>query len=281
MLDRVDRILVAAHDAQTVASKWCDLVDAVIDRRVDEPRLASRKTVVRLGDAELEIHEPTGPGLIASHLADSGGPFAAGLATPDLPGLLDHLSSQSIFPVALGEGRFYCDAASLGIPGLRVVLSSLEHHPQVGLLQNLYECTHLTADAALSTASIARVFGLDADQFVKIESDTYGYKGSLTLFDSERLHRIESIDPYDREKTMGRYFQRFGPSLYMCYAEAENLAPIRERMKALAPQDWTGSDDNPDGMFIHPRATGSTMMGISRTTFAWSWSGYPDRIVPV
>jgi hypothetical protein len=278
MLDRVDRILVAVHDAQTVASKWCDLVDAVIDRRVMAPALGSHAIVLRVGDAELEIHEPTGTGPIADHLANGAGPFAAGLASRQLPELIEHLASQAIQPVPLEEGRLFCDATALGIPGLRIVLSDVEQHAPVGLLQNLYECTHLTGDATVSTASVAQVLGLDPDEFVKIASDTYGYEGSLTLFDSKRLHRIETIHPYDHNKTMGRYFQRFGPTLYMCYAEAADLAPIRERMKALAPTAWTGSDDNPDGMFIHPRATGSTMLGISRATFAWSWSGYPQRI---
>ena len=36
------------------------------------------------------------------------------------------------------------------------------------------------------------------------------------------LHRVESIHPYDRERTMGRYFERFGPSLYMCYGETDD-----------------------------------------------------------
>jgi hypothetical protein len=281
MLDRVDRIVVAAHDAETVAARWCDLVAAVIDRREPEPTLGSRKTVLRIGDAEMEIHEPVETGPVAEHLQHSGGPFAVGLAARDLDALLAHLERQKIVPQALAEGRWFCDSASLGIPGLRVVLSETEEHAPVGLLENLYECTHLTADAAASTAAIARVFGLDAGEFVAIGSDTYGYEGSLTLFDSQRLHRIETIHPYDRTKTMGRYFERFGPSLYMCYGEAADLAPIRERMKALAPDDWTGSDDDPDGMFIHPRATGSTMLGISRISHAWSWSGYPERIVPV
>ena len=47
-----------------------------------------------------------------------------------------------------GEGRWYFDAAALGIAGLRVMLSPLEQRGSIGLLGTLYECTHLTADAA-------------------------------------------------------------------------------------------------------------------------------------
>ena len=151
----------------------------------------------------------------------------------------------------------------------------------VGLMKNLYEATHLTGDADQAIADIARVFGLDAANFVPIRSEQYGYDGALTLFDVNELHRIETIHPFDANKTMGRFFNRFGPSLYMCYGETDDLGAVRERLKALAPGDWTGSDDNDDGLFIHPKALGGVMLGVSRTSHAWTWSGYPERRIPL
>jgi len=281
VLDRVDRILVAARDADGVAERWCALVDAVVDRRVDEPALGSRKVVLRVGDAELEIHEPIAAGPVAEHVERGAGPLAAGLATTDLSALLAHLDDEGIRSVPLAENRYFLDAEALDIPGLRVVVSAVAESQPTGLLENLYECTHLTDDAERSAERIARVFGLDASVFVPIESENYGYRGSLTLFDDARLHRIETINPHDRGKTMGRYFERFGPSLYMCYGEAASIAPLRERLKALAPGDWTGSEQDQNGLFVHPKATGSTMLGVSRTTWAWSWSGHPERIEPL
>ena len=150
----------------------------------------------------------------------------------------------------------------------------------MGLLSNLYEATHLTNDANQSTRDIARVFALDAEAFVAIDSDTYGYEGSLTLFNPSALHRIESIHPYDVSKTMGRYCEKFGPSMYMCYGETDDLPALREQLKTVAPDNWTGSDDNNDGLFINPRALGGVMVGVSRTTYDWTWSGYPDRVIP-
>lgn len=134
MLDRVDRILVAAEDAGPVAERWCALLDAVIDRQLEEPGLGSRKTVLRLGDAELEIHQPVADGPISDHLRTSGGPFAVGLATNDLPGLQAHLRSQNIDGIAVSEDRRYYEAASLGIPGLRVMLSETEDRTRIGLI---------------------------------------------------------------------------------------------------------------------------------------------------
>ena len=146
----------------------------------------------------------------------------------------------------------------------------------------LYEVTHLTPDAAGAAARIAALFGLDAGHFVPIRSENYGYDGSLTLFDPDRLDRIETIHPYDAEKTMGRFFAKGGPCLYMCYCEADDVGAVRERLLEHAPRAWTGTREgqNPDGLFIHPRALGGAMLGVSRTTHAWTWSGSPARVRP-
>ena len=279
MLDRVDRVLITNADAAAAAGRWVDLLDAEIVATNVVSALAARRVVVAVGDAFIEVLEPTGPGPAADHLAlGRGGPFAVGLSTADLAGLLAHMANAGVHGTDIG-GSHYFSETDLRIPGLSVVLSETGQHTPVGLMSNLYEATHLVADAEAATAAIAERFNLDADQFVEIGSDTYGYKGSLTLFDSARLHRIETIYPYDAAKTMGRYFERFGPSLYMCYGETDHLPEIRERLKARAPGAWTGSDDDPDGLFVHPKALGGTMLGVSRTTHAWTWSGYPERRV--
>lgn len=277
MLERIDRVLITAQNGAAVANRWCTLFEGVVDRTDTVPALAAKRTVVSIGDAEVEVLEPTGSGPAADHLATGrGGPFAAGLATRDYDGLRESLAGRG---VDLGD-QLYLDGTALGIPGLSVVVSPYVERPRVGLLQNLYEVTHLTGDASASSHAIAEAFALDSDAFVPIRSDQYGYDGTLTLFSSDALHRIETIDPFDTSKTMGRFFDRFGPSLYMCYGETDRLADLRERLKELAPDGWTGSDDNPDGLFVHPKALGGVMVGVSRTTYAWTWSGYPERVLP-
>lgn len=79
---------------------------------------------------------------------------------------------------------------------------------------------------------------------------------------------------------MGRYFDRFGAPLYMCYGECDDLAGLRDCLVELAADDWTGPSEGPlDGLFIHPKVRGSVMLGVSRNTFAWSWSDSPDRVL--
>jgi hypothetical protein len=103
------------------------------------------------------------------------------------------------------------------------------------------------------------------------------------MFDPRhRLDRIEVITPYDLGKTMGRFLTKRGPCLYMCFAEAPDLAAIRARLEEHAPRDWTGSTHAavPDTLFIHPKALAGLMMGVSRTTVGWTWSGHPERVQP-
>ena len=279
MLTRIDRVQITAPDAIALADRFVRLLDAEISRVDDVPALSARRTVLRLGDGELEILEPTGPGQVADHLASGrGGPFAAGLATPSIHRLRRQLAERGIVPTNIGHEQHFIDAGRLGVPGLNVVISPEEARPRVGLFTRFYEVTHLTDNARASATRLAQTFALDGREFVPIDSAAYGYRGLLTLFRGTELDRIEMINPYDAAKTMGRFFGRFGPSLYMCYAETDRLRDVRDRLKSLAPKDWTGSDDNDDGLFIHPRALGGLMIGVSRTTHAWTWSGHPERV---
>ena len=277
MLTRIDRVQISAHDAAAVANRWVELLDARIARRDAVPVLGADRIVVAVGDAEVELLQPNAPGPVARHLASGGGPFAAGLATDDIHRLRRRLAEAGIVPTQIGQ-QFFIDAGRLSIPGLSVVISAHTQRERVGLMTNLYEVTHLTSDPAGAAAAIARLFGLDAGGFVPIKSEAFGYEGTLTLFDSKALHRIETIHPYDRSKTMGRYFERFGPSLYMCYGETDRLPELRDRLKRLAPRDWTGSDADSNGLFVHPRALGGVMLGVSRPSYAWTWSGHPERV---
>jgi hypothetical protein len=279
MLTRIDRVQITARDAAAVANRWVELLDARIVREDQIAVLATTRIVIGVGDAEVEILQPTGPGPVARHLEAGGGPFAAGLATDNIHVMRRRFAEAGVVPTQIGQ-QFFVDGGRLSIPGLNVVITAETKRPRIGLMTNLYEVTHLTNDPKGTAAAIARLFDLDASKFVPIKSEAFGYDGTLTLFDSNALHRIETIHPYDRTKTMGRYFDRFGPTLYMCYGETDRLPELRERLKRLAPGDWTGSDDDNNGLFVHPRALGGIMLGVSRVTYAWTWSGHPDRVRP-
>jgi len=281
MLNRVDRIQLSTHNAQAVAERWCQLLDCEIAGSDQIEVLNAERVTVNLGVSQVEILQPTGPGRVQDHIdSGCGGPFSIGVSSEDMDGLRAHLSAQGITGLDINE-QLFLDQTALSIPGLTVVISPHEEREQVGLIRNLYEGTHLTNDAPKAIADIARVFALDAKAFVPIHSDNFGYDGALTLFDASKLHRFETIDPFDKDKTMGRFFGRFGPSLYMCYAETDELGTIRERLKSLAADAWTGSEEDDDGLFIHPKALGGVMLGVSRTSHAWTWSGYPERRVPL
>jgi hypothetical protein len=97
----------------------------------------------------------------------------------------------------------------------------------------------------------------------------------LTLFDPDRLHRIEVIHPDDPAKTMGRYYGRHGESLYMCFAETGELPAVTARAAELGMPTTPVGDHT---LFVHPQGLGGTMLGLSRRTYAWTWSGHPERV---
>jgi hypothetical protein len=280
VLTRVDRIQVATVDARPVVRAWQRLLDA---GRVREDRVApltAKRSVLRAGSSEVEVLEPDGVGPLANWLGRTGGGlFAGGFATPDPEAMAAHLRGQGLAFDTAGE-QIFLGPAALGVPGLRVVISREEERTPAGLLRALYEVTSLVEDWEAAASRIATLFALDPAHFQAIHSDQFGYTGALTLFRPDALDRIEAITPFDGSRTMGRYFRRKGPRLYMAYAEAHDTAYLRDRLLELAPGGWTGpSQGLPDNLYIHPAVLGGVMLGVSRPSFAWSWSGHPERVL--
>jgi hypothetical protein len=40
-------------------------------------------------------------------------------------------------------------------------------------------------------------------------------------------------------------------------------------------------DQSPDQVWIHPPTLGGVMLGVSRPSMAWMWSGHPERVTPL
>ncbi len=282
MLTRIDRIQLAVPDRAAASVGWMELLGAVPtgEDRVD--CLGASRSRYRLGRGFIELLEPDGAGPLADAVGKRAGHlFAAGAATSDLDALIGHLKTQGVEPVREG-GQAFIDPAATGSVGYRAVLSPDEDLPRVGAIDFLYEVTLLVAEAKSAVERCSTLFGLDSGAFVPIDSPHYGYTGALTLFDPERLHRFEVITPTDLEKTMGRFYSRFGESYYMAFAETDQLDEIEQRARELGHRvtvvpapDHRGAIDT---VFVHPPALGGMMLGLSRPTLAWSWSGSPARV---
>ena len=207
--------------------------------------------------------------------------FAAGASCADIDQLQKSLNVDNIVNEG---GQLFIDGEDIGIKGLRVVVSKHEERSQVGDIDFLYEATLLAQNSGDETARFAEVFSLDAQEFVEIDSPNFGYSGTLTLFRKDLLHRFEVITPLVPGNTMGRFFTRTGPCLYMAYAETSDILTIEERVKERGegitldrPDDR--SDRLPaDGLWLHPKTLGGVMLGLSRPTMAWRWSGHPERV---
>jgi hypothetical protein len=278
----MDRIQIAVTDRREPVSAFGRLLGAEVVREDRVACLAAERTVLRLGTSEVEVLEPDGVGRVASWLGRSGpGLYGAGFATPDPPALAAHWRALGRSCTAERDQLFLPPEAS-GIPGLAAVVSRVEEREPIGCLRALYEVTLLVPDHEETARRVAEAFALDAERFHPIRSDPYGYAGTLTLFREDALDRIEVVTPFDDTKTMGRFFRRHGPRLYMAYGESDDPAAIRERLLEHAPRDWTGprSARQPDNLYLHPKALAGVLLGVSRTSFAWTWSGHPERVVP-
>ena len=278
MLEHVDRVQIAVRERGAAAQTFIDVFGAETVKDDEIRALSARRRVVHAGVSEFELLEPAGDGPVQTYLDQWGeGLFAAGFSTNDVGALASRLASKGV--------RFADEHGQLLIgpdqtPGLRMVISAEVARPMIGRMRYLYEATNLVHDHEAAAAYYADRFGLDASRFSPIASKLYGYQGQLTMFNPpERLDRIELSQITDDSLAMGRFMKRRGgETLYMCYIEAAEIAPLAERLDALGMRyaGRTPNDPNPEGIFLHPATLHGVLMGVSRTNLAWVWSGHPE-----
>lgn len=285
MLSEVDRLLVATPDAAAAVDAWRTILGAEEIQAGPVPELGAFRRRIRAGRSDVEFLQPDGTGAISDALARRGRAhvWAAGAASPD-PGAIARTARAAGARVETEGGRFHVTLEIEGAP-VRFVISPEAERAPAGKLDFLYEATVLAADQAGAVAQIRDAFGLDGSVFTTITSETFGYTGVLTLFRAGQLHRFEVITPIDRDKTMGRYHAREGACFYMGFAEASDLLDIEGRIPAsgvtIDRPDGRRSEQTPDQVWIHPPTLGGVMLGVSRPSMAWMWSGHPNRVLPV
>jgi hypothetical protein len=281
MLERVDRIQMAVADAAPVVRAFRDILGAEPARESDSDYLNARRTILALGESEVELCTPRGAGLVRAHL-DRWGPglLTAGFAVASVAAVRAHLIAEDVEFANEGDQTYIEPTQTVG---MRVVLSPTGPRRGPGLVSHLYEVTNtIESDWTAAADRYARIFGLDPGRFSPIHSDRFGYTGTLTLFDPPtRLDRIEISQVTDPASAMGRWAAKRGDSLYMCYAETDDVGAIVRRLDRHQARFTPRGGDRlaeRDGLWIHPSALGGLLLGISRTTLAWEWSGRPELV---
>ena len=283
MLDRVDRVQVAVADMQKAAKTYGNILGAKISRKEPSGYLVAKRTILAVGESEIELCEPDGSGRVSDFMSKRGeGLMSAGFSTSTPEALKDRLVALGISPVEDGS-QFYIPPENTF--GLRIVISPSVPRYRVGLVSFLYEVTHtLVSDWQKVAACHAGLFGLNPLRFSFIKSDRFGYEGTLTLFNPpDRLDRIELSQVKNKTSAMGRWGFKHGNSLYMCYCETRNIENIISRLEETRFR-WTPRGENrkteKDGLWIHPSALNGVLLGVSRTTLGWEWSGRPELVQP-
>ncbi len=286
MLERVDRMVMAVRDRQQAARTFERLLGAAADHEDTSTVLGARRSVLRIGESELELCEPAGPGPVAEFVERWGeGLFAAGFATSRLDALAARLDRMGVRCAREGGQLHVPGSATAGFP---MVVSALAERPRVGPVSFFYEATNtLDSDWHAVAKRYADLFGLDPERFSPISSRRFGYEGTLTLFaPPARLDRIELSQTFaDRPSAMRRFVERRGgDSLYMCYVETHDFDALKARLldagATLIPRGADIASER-DGLWVHPKDLHGMLLGVSRTTLAWEWSGRPELVAPL
>ncbi|MBI1847835.1 MAG: VOC family protein [Candidatus Rokubacteria bacterium] len=284
MLERVDRVQLVVRDRAAAAATFAAVLGAEPVREAPSAYLAARRAIVALGESEIELCEPSGPGPAREHLERWGeGLLAAGFVARDLTDLHAHLAEEGV-ECAEDGGQTYLEPSQTA--GMRVVITPpAPARRRTGPARGLYEVTNtLGSDWKAAADLYATLFALDASRFSPITSATFGYAGTLALFDPPaRLDRIELSQATNPASAMGRWVAKRGDSLYMAYLETDDVPGLVTRLEARGAR-WTPRGGDPraerDGLWIHPSALHGLLLGVSRTTLAWEWSGRPQLVTP-
>ena len=135
-------------------------------------------------------------------------------------------------------------------------------------------------------ARYSELFDIDASRFSPIASKRFGYEGTLTLFNPPaRLDRIELSQTFaDQPSAMRRFVdRRGGDSLYMCYVETHDFDGLKQRLLDAGATLTLRTGDvttERDGLWVHPKNLHGLLLGVSRRTMAWTWSGRPELVEP-
>lgn len=285
MLKTIDRVQIATDNAAKTAETWTALLGGEVESRDHVTALGAKRVTMALGSGAIEFLEPEGTGVIADALKKRGRShlFAGGISTQDFEGVVARLRSKNVDLAIEDHQAFFNAEPALGVD-TPLVLTPYEPRPPVGRIDFLYEVTLLAQEAPLIVSRLAELFVLDQSQFVPIQSERFAYDGVLTLFDRDDLHRFEIITPTDETRTMGRFFKKSGPAYYMCFAETSYIQEIEEKAAELGAGMTIDRPETRDAslpadqMWIHPPSLGGVMLGLSRPTMAWKWSGHPERV---
>jgi len=285
LIERVDRMQLAVRDRAAAEETFARLFGAERARLDESAYLNAWRTVLAIGESELELCEARGPGIVRDFVDRWGeGLLCAGYASAQLDALAAHLDAIGAPYLREGAQLYLPGTTTAGFP---MVISPLAERARVGPVSFFYEATNtLDSDWRAAAELYTKLFQLDPTKFSPISSVRFGYEGTLTLFDPPaRLDRIELSQTFsDRPSAMRRFVEkRGGDSLYMCYLETDAYDALQRRLLeggATLIARGASITNERDGCWVHPKSLHGLLLGISRSTLAWEWSGRPERVQP-
>lgn len=282
-MDRVDRVQIIVKSADIAAATFNELLGTEVVDKKQCQYLNAKRTILAFGESEIELCEPDGTGIAAEFMGSRGeGLMTAGLSCAEPQRLVERLRGINYTVVEEGDQLYLPGNEHYGIP---FIISETKARNRIGPVSFLFEVTNtLVGDWRRAAAHYAGIFNLNPRRFCPIKNDTFGYDGSLTMFDPpNRLDRIELSQVVKDNVHMAKWTKRYGDSIYMCSCETHDIENLVERFMAAGVR-WTprgiSKETERDGFWTHPGDLHGLLLGVSRTTVPWDFSGRPEFVDP-
>ncbi|HVN63910.1 MAG TPA: hypothetical protein VMT58_04695, partial [Candidatus Binataceae bacterium] len=225
-LDRVQIVVPALSAAESVVGK---VLGGELLRRDGVPPLGAKRSAMQAGTSIIELLEPDGAGVVNDFAAKwGGGLFGVGFSVGEIEVAERYFGKVSV-KFEKSNGQLFLEPAATF--GMRTVISQHHERAPIGMIKWTYEVTNVVGDWKAAADRYAKIFALDASKFSPITSKEYGYTGTLTLFNPpERLDRVEISQITDPKLAMGRFHAKRGDSLYMFFAESDDVQALADRL---------------------------------------------------
>ncbi|MBI3954041.1 MAG: VOC family protein, partial [Chloroflexi bacterium] len=267
----IERAVIATADLDAGIASYQRALGLPLVARGSLPEVDIDYAFLGAGTSFIELMRPrSDQSPLHRFLAKRGGPglYAIGLLSSDLQADVDALAAAGV------RHREVTIAAVRG-PRSRVVwpdprdmqgalFQVLDHreaapqdHPHV---VQIWQCSPLVPDLALARSRYELI--VKGARVEAGSSARYGYRhNTLYLGAGPHAQSFELCSPTDSSRPMGRFYQRWGPSIYMITLEVRDLAGLVRGFEARGVR-YVSEPGSARIGYIHPQETPGCFIGL-------------------
>jgi len=268
MLRRINRVLVATSDLESGCAAFRRGLGLGPGHRIAVPDVGAISEALPIGDAWIHLLQPVDEGPVARFLQSHGqGIYGIGVEVESLADarLRVEQCGRQAHPLQLGDTELVCLKREQ-LPGLTVWLtessSGREPADTVSPFLGVHQITNLVENRDIAAEMYTGLFG-QPERDESFRQDSYGFLGRALYYGAAaRQDSVELGQVHRPDTSMGRFWQRHGPSVYMITLDTDDIGAVRDGLVKRGVRYALGADRDDGALFVHPSELAGCFTGI-------------------